>query len=407
VFDGTDGRKIKDGGAIPSGGGGDVVGPASSTDNCIVAFDGVSGKAVKDSTINVSSISSKTTAAMSVYVDSAATGTGDGTSWTDAFTTIQAAINSLPVVLEHAVTIYIRKGASAYAENITIQQIVGKGSLTIRGEYYWYGECAAAATPSTTKFNLTATDGAQIAAGDPVLIRDGYADYIFSTVKATVDKGSDVWEIELNDALPTGNVGTGGYYTICKTNLAPTTGWTINNTPSIAIRGLMFTAGGTVIITFAQSSCILYDCFIDANVTYGIRSIQNSTVRIVNSLIRAQYSISSVNKSSIIAGDNGSGSYSSAIGCVLSSSSASTGRCLYALTFSEASALYSVIYHQNGTAVYVSTLSYSIVSHVTIKTGTTKGIFALGNSYVATTSLTNNATTPNDPATSTDNPVIV
>ncbi|MFA5379490.1 MAG: hypothetical protein WC455_27280, partial [Dehalococcoidia bacterium] len=191
----------------------------------------------------------KTTAAMSVYVDSAATGTGDGTSWTDAFTTIQAAINSLPVVLEHAVTIYIRKGASAYAENLTIQQLVGKGSLTIRGEYYWNGACAAAATPSTTKFNLTAADGAQIATGDVVLINHlygangNYTYYTFTTVAGTTDKGSNVWEIEVVDALDSGNIGTDDTYKIIKTCIAGTT--VITATKSLSLRGLGLTSTST------------------------------------------------------------------------------------------------------------------------------------------------------------------
>jgi len=54
------------------------------------------------------------------YIDSAATGAGDGTSWTDAYTTIQAALNARNTAGH---TFYVSGGASGktYAETITLQ----------------------------------------------------------------------------------------------------------------------------------------------------------------------------------------------------------------------------------------------------------------------------------------------
>ncbi len=46
LFNGTTGKLLKDGGALPTG---DVVGPAGATNNRFAAFDGVTGKLLKDS----------------------------------------------------------------------------------------------------------------------------------------------------------------------------------------------------------------------------------------------------------------------------------------------------------------------------------------------------------------------
>lgn len=58
-----------------------------------------------------------------IYVDKEATGAADGTSWTDAFTTIQDAVDSCPDAIAHQYTIYVRDGtkklgtADGYVEN--------------------------------------------------------------------------------------------------------------------------------------------------------------------------------------------------------------------------------------------------------------------------------------------------
>ena len=156
-----------------------------------------------------------------IYVSKDATGTNDGTSWETAFLTIQDAIDSLPSVLEHDVTIYVRKGTTPYADNITIQQLTGKGSLTIRGEYYWNGACVAADTPSTTKFKVASTTN--ISAGDEVLIyhydgdyrmggAGGYKYYNITTIVSLT-----ATEVTLADACDWGTMGETDYYVICKT----------------------------------------------------------------------------------------------------------------------------------------------------------------------------------------------
>jgi hypothetical protein len=341
---------------------------------------------------------------MSVYVDSAATGAADGTSWTDAFTTIQAAINSLPVVLEHAVTIYVRKGSTAYAENITIQQIVGKGSLTIRGEYYWYGECAAAATPSDTKFNLTATDGAQIAAGDSVLIRDGYADYVISTVKATVDKGSNVWEIELNNALPTGNIGTGDYYTIGKSQIVASSGigLSVANTSALEISGLFIqSSSGSGIYISNGSGVTISGCFVLANTTNSAIQATGSGCRV--SITKSYMYCSTTGRPLLISGAGGlvivgnslTGALSDGNALVTGGNSTNglliNGPSLVSILGAVIDVLAGhAITAQNMSSVYLATTTIS----PTGRTAATVGI-TVSQSYAQKTgTLVNNATTP-------------
>lgn len=352
----------------------------------------------------------KTTAVMSVYVDKAATGAADGTSWTDAFTTIQAAINSLPTVLEHAVTIYVRKGASAYAENITVQQIVGKGSLTIRGEYYWYGQCAAAATPSTTKFNVTATDGTQIAAGDSVLVRDGSTDYVYSTVKATVDKGSDVWEIELNDALPTGNIASGDYYSVAKTEIAASSGitMTLKATSPLNIYGLIISnSSGQSTDIRSCNGVVVIACFMSGTGTtapngYGLQVLGSDTDTIVlSSYISTNAASRAVNISSVGYVIFGDGTASG--GSVISAGTGGTGISAgfsYAFTYNQ------IIDAPGGNGLISTRSSFLHIGTCTIspssRTPATTGITASYNATVSVAATTNNATTPKTPASSTD-----
>lgn len=103
---------------------------ASITNKGIVQLDdtagGVNGEVSKAVTPNVvydhavattgihgvatGTIASVSTANKTIYVDLAATGAADGTSWTDAFTTIQAAVDSMEDIIIHAYTISVRAG---------------------------------------------------------------------------------------------------------------------------------------------------------------------------------------------------------------------------------------------------------------------------------------------------------
>jgi hypothetical protein len=334
----------------------------------------------------------KTTAAMPVYVDAAATGAGDGTSWTNAFTTIQAAINSLPTVLEHAVTIYIRKGATAYQETVVIQKTIGAGSLTIRGEYYWVGTCAAAATPSTTKFNCTAADGANIAAGDKIMVKDGIAGYIITTVAATTDKGSNVWEIEITDALPTGNIGTACYYTIVKTELtnSSTAGvgvYTTGVTTVTSVIGLYISTYAYGVEAYGRSK-LSASSIITNNITKSAYC-ENATLTIHSSYLSSGITIKQKGYAEV-------GSYgSNVLGNI------SHGSILYQIG---CNGFVSGTIIDSGTdGVLVSDGSQVYIGFLNITSGVTVGLHATGNSVFSSWgTITNNATTPKTPATSAD-----
>lgn len=111
---------------------------------------------------------SSTTATQNIYVDSAATGAGTGADWTNAFTTLAAARDSLPAIINHDVVIFVRKGASAYDESVVFNNVVANGSITIRGEYYWNNSIASAGS-SAGKFNVNGADTG-IQAGDKVFL---------------------------------------------------------------------------------------------------------------------------------------------------------------------------------------------------------------------------------------------
>ena len=86
---------------------------------------------------------SASTADKTIYVDKAAAGTADGTSWTDAFTTIQSAVDSTEKIIAHAYTIKVRAGATPYRETVELTSHLITGALDIEGEYYWQGDCEA------------------------------------------------------------------------------------------------------------------------------------------------------------------------------------------------------------------------------------------------------------------------
>lgn len=227
---------------------------------------------------------SSTTATQSIYVDKAATGGGTGVDWTNAFTTIQAAIYSLPAIINHAITIYVRNGSTAYDEALMLARVVGSGSITIRGEYYWYG---SAQGTKTGKFDLGASDfgyanRAQIAAGDKVLLIQWSGTVDGSTPSASyIDTVASISGTEVtlttNSSL---SITSSFSYVIVKTVITPTSGsgLTITDTCGIVINGLYFTGSGSRGIYAANSRNIaINNCIIDG-FGIGIYSVRYSEV---------------------------------------------------------------------------------------------------------------------------------
>jgi len=82
----------------------------------------------------VPSAAKQTTGDMDIYVDKAATGANDGTSWTDAFTTIQAALDSIPYSVRDNVYVYIRRGDYRSEGTLYLNVLANNGWIEIYGE---------------------------------------------------------------------------------------------------------------------------------------------------------------------------------------------------------------------------------------------------------------------------------
>ena len=90
----------------------------------------------------VKSRATKTDSDLTLYVYEDATGTGDGSSKANGFTTLQAAIDAIPDVAQN-VTIIVCKGSTNYLGQTTTIQKASVKSLTIQGEFYAYEACDA------------------------------------------------------------------------------------------------------------------------------------------------------------------------------------------------------------------------------------------------------------------------
>jgi hypothetical protein len=169
----------------------------------------------------VGPVASGTLQAQSIYVDKAATGSGTGVDWTNAFTTIQTAVNSLPAIINHEITIYVRKGVTPYRETVTIKRIIAAGSLILRGEYYHNYEVASNSTAN--KLVKNASDSfSDVEVGDYVYILKYSTTYgttypdnaYYGTVSDVTNKESGYVTISMNASVtPT----TGYRYVIIKT----------------------------------------------------------------------------------------------------------------------------------------------------------------------------------------------
>ena len=78
---------------------------------------------------------SRTAIDLTLYVYEDATGTGDGSSKANGFTSLQAAIDAIPDVAQN-VTIIVCKGSTNYLGQTTRIQKASVKSLTIQGEFY-------------------------------------------------------------------------------------------------------------------------------------------------------------------------------------------------------------------------------------------------------------------------------
>jgi len=319
---------------------------------------------------------SSTTGNQTIWVDKAATGAGTGVDKTNAFTTIAAAIESLPAIINHEVTIKIVKGSTAYNETITIQRVVSDGSITLRGEYYWYGTNAGT---KTGKLDLGSGDfgysnRAQIAAGDLVWATKWSGTVSASTPsESIIDTVASVSDAELTlTTNTTKSFDTTWTYQIVKTIISGTV--IENKSKTTTITGFGFTLA---------SSAHYVKCS-NADLTINYCYVANS-------------------------GGGCIGVYSSAIGatrCYFGAfvSGSFSGVCLLDGVFEINNCVLTGVRGITGLNCSRSR-NWSPYNH--ILPGTTTGIYMTLNSVGYFTATRNDATTPKTPATSTDASYIV
>lgn len=232
---------------------------------------------------------SGTIATQSIYVDSAATGTGTGVDWANAFATIQAAVDSLPAIINHDVTIYVRKGSSAYIDSITVQRVVANGSITIRGEYYWYGTVAATATGKITLgvSDFGYDDKAQIEVGDTVIVQK-YSGTVGASVPSIsyIDTVASVSGAEVTLAGWTAISFDSTYqYCIIKTDMSGSESYAINvlNSNSVTISGINVNSGINGCINFSNArNANVNQCYCNGGI-YGMYCGDLSKCRVFQS----------------------------------------------------------------------------------------------------------------------------
>jgi len=354
-------------------------------------------------------IGSVSTANKTIYVDKAASGGGTGVDWANAFTTIQAAVDSPEDIILHAYTIKVRKGATPYRETVYLNSNpavnpahVIKGSLTIEAEYYWQGDCEANAGGAG---EITDTGAfADVAIGDKVYLLDlnGAIGRAQGYEVCTVDSVANAPNRIGTDGSKTPS--TGWKYTIVRTEMSGSDDGTDEGTArdncfrlsginNVSIYGFYFTYSDTSAIdadssSFTLSYCILSDC------DCGIGAIMNSRLNVYHNYIHADALWS-------IWLDSGS-----LCNCRYNVLNGGSWFVL-GLTFSHATYL-RYTYIENGTpGVFADRLSGCYANYNTIAASVATGLRASANSWIAYTISTNSATAPVDPVGTSEGAYIV
>lgn len=325
-----------------------------------------------------------TTAENDIYVDSAATGTGDGTTWANAFTAIQDAIDSLPAIIGHDQTIKIRKGATAYAENLNISRLSSGGSIQLEGEY-WFRSVNNSSKTGKIDIKSDAEgygNRQQIAAGDTVWLMkfsgtawDSDPTLSYRDTVASISGTTPYTEITL-----TTNTGvkfdTSWGFCIVKTKIADD-GWStiiVESMCPILFYGLHIagaTASLPVLDLCPSNKGVMDTCYISAGADCWCTGRFDGIVHDFYIVHSCFYSAAT---DDIVLG-------------------MATGRTMVD---------YSII-EGNGTniGVGISTAGQSILYRCRI-TGVDTGVSAYGNSYIMVYKCDNDGTTPIDPTGTSD-----
>lgn len=353
--------------------------------------------------VGAGTIGSVSTANKTIYVDKAATGSGTGVDWTNAFTTIQAAVDSIEDVIIHAYTIYVRKGATPYRETVYLNSNPAVnpshlilGSLLIEPEYYWQADCDTHAVAGEI-YDADA-DFSNVAVGDKVFyfhLAAATRDYEVCTVDDVSQAASHLIGTD-GTKTPT----DGWKYVIVRTEISGsddgTDGGTARNycfhlvgINNVTVNGFYMTFSDNYACLVTNSRGIeINSCIID-NCDNGINSSEYSHIKSYYCRVNVS------NYYPYIAELKG---YFKAYYVALS---AGVSRSLSAQYIAEFDSRYFII-DSGSEGVEVTDMSQGYLNAGTITSAITTGIRAAYNSAVRVTSVTNNATTPTDPASSSD-----
>jgi hypothetical protein len=280
-----------------------------------------SGITITDGVISASAlenVASKTESDLTLYVYEDATGDADGSSKTNGFTTLQAAIDAIPDVAKN-VTIIVSKGSTNYLGDTTVIQKASVKSLTIRGEFYAYEACDSNAVVG--KVVDASADFSDFEVGDRVVCTkysgtvgaSSIEDYFYATITEVgsgyiqTSEGTKVpttgWKYLINQTAFDGNNGTadliaseyfGGrlnIYGICQEN---TTGCGISATSTTTSIYACIFSDIKAIVGYFASDIIFNGCGIVSGVSNVIALNYGATVNIANSVVSgasAQYLI--------------------------------------------------------------------------------------------------------------------
>lgn len=341
-----------------------------------------------------------------IYVDKDATGNGDGTSWENAFTTIQAAIDSIETILIHDYTIKVRKGSTPYRETVYLNSDPANhpthiivGSLTIEAEYHWQGDCEANVGGAG---EITDTGAfADVAVGDKVVVLDlnGANGRCQDYELCTVDDISNIPNRIGTDGTKTPT--TGWIYWIVRTEISGSDDGTdagtardhcikLNAIDNVTIKGFYLTFSDLNVILAAKTSFALYDIIVhNCDAALEAESF---------SYLWCQYAYLENGAERYGYGGGGVG-YLRFFHCALDGPS--NRRLLNVSNLVSLDARYCYLDHGQFGA-NVEQFAFAQIGFSTISSNVATGLRARQNSAIRTFYTTNNATTPEDPAGTTE-----
>jgi hypothetical protein len=173
--------------ATPSGSG-DVVGPASSTDNAIVRFDSTTGKLLQNSTVTISDAGAIAAASLTLTTDLAIADGGTGAS------SAGAALTALGAAASGANSDIT--SLTGLTTDLTVAQGgTGAGTFTANGILYGNGTGAIGATAVGTATHVLTSNGAGVAptfqaAAAGATDIDGLSDALTNSSGATIGLGT-------------------------------------------------------------------------------------------------------------------------------------------------------------------------------------------------------------------------